>query len=551
MAKTRAKALPSIVYQYGCKPPDNQAAVIEQMRLANRYRNRLVEIELARRASADAIVHADELAAQRAEIQTLDERLAELFADRRRRNSEKRRKTAFTPEEKAEVAAIKEQLTPLRKAYREAKLAAYGSPANKIALAAAETASKAAAKEARRIATSEWGLYWGTYTAVEASATKFRKGVPPRFRGFRGDGQVAAQIQSNADTRLTTEEISECGGDSHFRILRIDKKHASVSILIGGADPCKRISPSNPPVYATVRATLHRPLPDGAHVSWVRLVRKKIGTSFKWFVQFILARAEGWKKPAGDGVVGIDDRFDELADGSIRIAKWHGGDGDSGELVLPADLVAKMRHKPAIQSVHDEKTEIAKKALLAWIKATKELGEASGKKPEEIFPDWWNEATKTIHAWRGASRFAGLIAKWRDNRFDGDAGIFQQMEDYRKDAKHLFNWYSHETTKALGRRKDLYRNWARMLARKYGTVGVRTKKTAPLTDVVARFAAIADFRATLKQGGLELIELPAGEGDDPAEAILRGVQCAKKEGDLSHVAAQGVTIGDELDASKG
>lgn len=524
--KKRIKALPSIVNEYGCRPPDREAEVVEQMRLANRYRNSLCEIELHRREACNAVVHVEELAAMKLDIEQADARIKEIFTARKARNAKLRRKTALTAEEKSEVTALKERLKSMGEAYKLRKKEAYGSAENKIALDAINEAAHASIIEARRIASHDWGLYWGTYTLTEAACMSFRIGAPPRFRGFRGDGQIGAQIQSNASTRVTTEDIAEFGECLQFRIAKTDKRHANVSILMGGENPQKRISANNPARYATVRATIHRPLPEGAHVSWVRLVRRKIGTNFKWFVQFILARAEGWGKPHGEGRLGIDDMPEPMADGSIRVARWVGHDGDSGELRLPADLVRSASHKTELQSLHDEKTNVAKAALLAWYKAV----------DRETLPAWFVEATKTLPAWRGASRFAGLIIKWRDNRFPGDEGIFETMEAYRKQAKHLWNWACHEHAKALRRRSDLYRNTARALARKYGSAAVAARKTPVVRAEHERLAATASFRSALEHGGLSVVVISAGA--ESAPDLLRGLECEEKARDLSTEAAQ-------------
>ena len=159
-----------------------------------------------------------------------------------------------------------------------------------------------------------------------------------------------------------------------------------------------------------------------------------------------------------------------MADGTMRICRWEGEDGDSGELRLPADWMSAMKHVASLQSLHDEKTNVAK-GRLAWVKA--------GATKESAFPEWWNETARTLPAWRGAARFAGLVLKWRDNRFAGDEEMFAAMEAYRLKAKHLWNWACHEKAKAIRRRTDMYRAFARALARKYGTIAVRRRSAPP------------------------------------------------------------------------
>jgi len=524
----RMKAAPTIVYEYGCKPPDIEARVIDQMRLAHRYRNTLCEIELWRRGEAAKIIHIDELEALRQAAESLDASVKQIYDDRAKRNAGKRRKTAFTAEEKASLETLRPQLRDVRREYVARKKTAFADMGNRAALAAIDAEANEKVKAARA-AIRAVGLYWGSYALIEQAAQKFRQGAPPRFRGFRGEGQIAVQVQTTLETRLTSEKIAVTGGDTHFAIeMEDDERHAKVGILVGGDNPCLPISRNNPHVYATVRAVIHRPLPPGCYVSWVRLCRRKIGTHFKWRLQFTLANPAGWSKPLADGTIGLDDRFEPLADGSMRIARWEGSDGDGGELRLPAELLAALRHKAPIQAIHDRHTEAAKSELIGWVKSQAE---------EFAWPDWWTETTKTLGLWRGAARLCGLIGKWRQNRFAGDAEIFGRMEACRKKARHLFDWLSHERTRALGRRLHLYRNFAADLAKKYGTAGVRKFTAAAILGEDARFAARSTLREILRQRGLRLVELPAGEGDDSVAEILREVQCQKNTPEPSLVTA--------------
>jgi len=494
-SKTRSKALPTIVYTYGCKPPENAEAVMHQMRLANRYRNRLCEIELARRAACNEIVRDDRLSELEQQLAGIDAAIQEIADGRAARNQKLRKKTTLTRDERERMTALREQARPLREEFKARKKERYQSEETQSALSAANEASHAEIREARRVASKEWGLYWGTYLAVEAAAGSFRSGPPPRFRGFRGDGMVVVQIQPRGGERLTAENIAEHGGNGLIRIDPVDRRHAWISIKIGTQDPAKRACQSNPAVYARVRATVHRPLPPGCHITWARLCCRKIGPNSKWSVQLLLANSEGFAKSRGDGNVAIREDVVSRDNGDIRVATWSGSDAAAGELVLPAKIASALDKSSELQGLRDDKCNIAKAGLVAWIKATKEAELVA-------LPDWFTEETKTIHAWKSQRSLAMLAIRWRGERFDGDAGIFDNIEAWRKQDRHLYAWQSHGRAKAMRARTDLYRNFARTLAKRYGSFSWADGD--PFDGQRAmRYAAVAGLLEIVKQSGME------------------------------------------------
>ena len=161
----------------------------------------------------------------------MDRRVKDICAERRRRNAAGRRKLPFTEQEKSELERIKPALKELRGRYKTQKAAAYGSEANKAALKAIDAGSNEEHKQVRRVASEEWGLYWGTYLLIEEAAKKFRKGSPPKFRGFRGEGSLAVQIHSTPDSRFTTERLQAEGGNTVFSLCAEAGRRATLRTL--------------------------------------------------------------------------------------------------------------------------------------------------------------------------------------------------------------------------------------------------------------------------------------------------------------------------------
>lgn len=588
--KKKHKALPSGVYCYGCTaPPDDIDAVFTQMWLANRYRNQLAEIERGRRDASNAILgDADEkLAAANAMLADLDQQIADIKAEKKRRNMVARKRGRH-PDLNAKLATVMEARKAASAQCKLIKDEAYGNPQHAAALEQIEASTTAAVKAARKIARCEWGLHWATYQAVEQAAQSMRRGKPPKFRSFRREngGMIAVHIQSEkTEPKLTVERLF-AGEDTYVKLTleptpanaskrRQRKPTALLQLCIGSKNPAANISLRNPAIYTTVRVTLHRPLPPDCHVTWVKLIAKRVGTYLKWDAQFTVAKAEGFPTTTGQYVVGIDIGYRQIPDTELvvgkdgtayrdlRVAYWAGSDGRHGELRLPARLVAALAHKDNLQSLRDQKFNIIKATLIAW------------RKGSTLTPAWFLEETKTLDKWRSLRRLRCLVRQWRANRFDGDAGIFFQMDAWEKEDKHHLNWLATEANRARNWRDDLYRKFAAELRRHYGVCGLENldlrehAQADHLSKTVQKQrsqAAISRLRQFLAKG-MKTVKVPAanttarchrclhinhvgsemtygcrcgwvGDRDyNAAQNILREVQCVLKTADRSQEAA--------------
>ena len=82
-------------------------------------------------------------------------------------------------------------------------------------------------------------------------------------------------------------------------------------------------------------------------------------------------------------------------------------------------------------------------------------------------PGWLAERAATLAQWRSPARLAALALHWRDNRFEGDCTAFPELEAWRKQDKHLYDWQMFNQLRAVRWRDDLYRNLAATLRRRY------------------------------------------------------------------------------------
>lgn len=272
------------VERLGALPPSANADVVrEQIRLAHRYRNTLVEVERGRRA---AMRDAEERAGLRAATDALaaaEGRVEEVLARVAVAKSEARSRAAVPKPLRDELAAAKTEASAARAAFRalrasirdasieaglplriarealdaakeRARTAGDRAPAEAAERAVEEARAALIASgslageveringlagELRRSARAHCGLYWGTYLLVEAAmddaakAPLWERGQPndPRFERFTGEGAVGVQIQGGAsladiegdgDTRL---RVGPAEMPPHVRA-RVERKRA-------------------------------------------------------------------------------------------------------------------------------------------------------------------------------------------------------------------------------------------------------------------------------------------------------------------------------------
>ena len=436
--------MPSVIYRYGAREPaQNLPLIWEHLRAAHRYRNKLVEIERARRETSSAIV-----SAASPELSDLEARYAELTAKsdaeaaRIKAVNKAARKQKATAEDRAALGAIRTEKKEVYAALKHAKDAAYKSVEARAALDQVDAKALTEAKEAR----ANCGCGWGTYLQVEQSLTGIRKGPPPKFLCWRGDGKLAVQLQGG----MSIDEAE--AGDNRLRI-EAGGKRRNVWLRIGSDE-------NKQPVWAVVPVIFHRPLPRDAHIKWAYLTARRVACHTQWAVCFVLARAGGWRKTdlADGGRVSVDLGWRLMPDG-LRVAFWRGDDGEEGEVLISHRDVSRWTKVDDLRSIRDGRFNDARDGLAAWLDG------------REV-PEWLAEKADHLRLWRSTARLASVALAWRDARFDGDNEAFAALEAWRKKDKHLLEWERNQHQKAIAWRDNLYRNLAATLSRRYKTVVV-------------------------------------------------------------------------------
>lgn len=505
-------------YTYGLlKPSEGRELVVAQLAAAARYRNKLVEVELRRREQTDATVrqHVPGLLETESELAEVAAAIDDALSAQRDRN---RKARGLTDDSncRAALADLKARRKALAAARKRLRSDGFASATCQAALAAVN--SKAAAEV--RAARAACGLYWGTYLLVEQAADAFRKGSPPVYRGYRGEGSVAVQLQgglswedatSGRDTRLRIqhtpqqcERYSRSGTPLPVPGKRRRDQQYTLWLRVG--------SDGRAPIWATWPLILHRSIPDQARIMWAIVQRRIVGGKERWKLTLSLrgeTDAAFSRNDLGDsGVVGIDIGYRYLGDREQRVAYWHGGDNESGELRLPSDKVAQWEKVDDLQAIRDGLHNAAKSSLREWMAANEH-------------PEWLDEATEHIHAWRRLSRLDRLVVEWRKQRFDGDEEIMATLESWRSRERHLWQYQEQMRDQLLAWRKDLYRTFAASLRRKYQTIAIEDMDLrSAIHDVLrpvedretftpqrraARFAALSTLVGAIKDSGAEVL----------------------------------------------
>lgn len=511
---------------YGTNGPTQNAAVVdEQLWLAHRYRNRLIELDLIRRKSAENTARTlhPKFHTAVAAYESADAAVTTAYDDLQRSRTKARRRIEPTASQQAAIDAAKDARKVASASLSEAKSDAYAllqeaqAPYRDIADAATpviDNESKESRKRrvrasylqmledaglssgdmayesASKAARAECGLYWGTYLIIEDAAKDYRKGAPPAFRKFDGHGSIAVQLQNGltiADAiacehtqfRMHLPELTErmaTRGKDHGL-----QAHGEAWLRIG-SDANRR------PIWCVVPFVYHRPLPPDAVVKWVFLDRRRVGLHYVWKLRITLETSRSDVQVDG-GPVAVHCGFRSV-DGGLRIACALTPDGTTRELIMSARDVQAFAIPADLQSIRDNIHNAVKDELALWIASLASSADT----------EWILSQTETIAHWNKPDRLNTLVTRWRDHRFTEDridsavlpdtlawatvklreyqaqahyrpvhpddlSTVFGVMEFWRKFDKHLCEWAANHSRKCIARREQLFRDFAAQLSR--------------------------------------------------------------------------------------
>lgn len=448
------------VYKYGLLPPIENAKIVrDAFYLGNKYRNALVENEITRRkeyrqARAQHVpgVAAAELAVKAAEA-AVELEWSVVQAAR----VQARKKTPVHPEYKTAKLALKDARAQLRLERTNAK-------ESELLKEAAKQINEKGYAETKRLR-SECGVYWGTYLLVEEAFERSvkdctREGRDPGFSRYSGEGRIGVQLQNGLTVENAFKEHSQLRvvpvTEEAWTGPRGAQKRASrtvLSIRVGS-------EASRKPIFAKFPMTMfRRPLPDGGVITGVTVQMYRIGTTEKWEACFTVRMPET-QQTTRDGVLALDLGW-RLKDRGVRVGYYTTDDDVENEIKTPDGFELRLDFSATLRGIQDTQFNAHRDQLQSWLRTNK-----------AILPEWLIERTEYLPAWKGSGqrRLTLLCFHWAENRFAGDEAAFADLDAWRKQARHLYQWESHQRERTLGYRKETYRTLAAQLAEKYGTL---------------------------------------------------------------------------------
>lgn len=498
------KSLPTKVYKYGVKETNNNDAIIDQIKKAHDYRNKLVEIERNRRDKFKEAVKQlfPQLIDMEAAIKQLENKFEEIQTKINQIKKETKSKIIKDNSLLNERECVKKELKLKRDLFRKENKSCYENEKVKEKSKSIDKEFKEKTKNAYKEFT-KLGLYHGTANLIPETVK--RSGKPPRFKKWNGGyGRVSVQTQKKDKStgRRGGVSVNEAYVENtlfYIKIVKEFKKHKyAIAYMRIGSDKRK-------PVWLEIKFKMHRPMPENAKIQRVNLQREKIGSHNKLTLQIILSKNKWDKQETNDNVIGLDLGWRQLQDNSVRAAYYSGLGGDNNQIVIPSRIYDRNRKINDLQSIRDNNFNSTIKLLKLWMNG-KEL------------PEWFVEDTKTIDKWESQNRLAFLVIKWRNNRFVGDEIIFLELEKWRRQDKHLWDWKSHQTKSIINWREDFYRKWAFKLRKKYSifcvedTDWAKLAKSSKEKDVSVKnrnLASVGKLLTIIEQYADRIIKVPS------------------------------------------
>lgn len=482
--------MPTIVYKYGCKAPRANCLqlVEEQFSQAHRYYNRMVELErdLAEKLEQLKRQYCQGLQEVVDQVARVDQEIADAIARANTAKMVARSKTAPL-ENRQEIVRLKEGRKACWEREKELRKKARENEQYKADVVRAVAEHNLAYKA---LYAEFSGLFWGTKNGIAESverAKKTTKGGPLQFKRWSRDGRLYCQIMGGA----TAEEVFGLQ-DTRLQIEREPGhgKRATVRMRIGS-------NPDKSPIWAEMLTYIHRPLPEGARISGVSLVRRenvhhrkqgKYQPFDEWSICLTVQMPEQTRQNRF-GTLAIDTGW-RLVDGGLRVGYGVDEQGNHHELILPDYYMDTVRHIESMESIVSILFNDTLDALVEWLASRQNsLSEAM------------QETLRYLPQWRSRRRLYALCERWE--AIDGDRDIRSMLEKWRERDTHIQQIITGERTKLVASRLDQYRVWAAKFSRKYGTIilediDIAAMRRNPLPeeeseDVVKRWRNLASI----------------------------------------------------------
>jgi ribosomal protein L37AE/L43A len=522
-----------IVRNYGLLEPDNwDQDCQEQLFLMNKFWNQLVEIDRSDRAKYREIIAEDSSVSElETELNSVSEEIAKFSAERKKLRAAKRSKNVDDGLIVERIKALREREKQIRAELKilraDARLEA------KPALEALNSARKDAVKQARNAS----GLWWGNYNAVaesyeQARAKAMKIGVDLRFRRFDGSGRFVNQIQGGVS-------VSEFMAGNHT-VAWIDRSERSVGNRAGKPRPRLFIT-----VYTgrddegkmfrrtlSFPIVLHREMPETVNglpvtIKTLQVTRRRIGFGkFEWSVTITATTDAEVAQHEGTVAAGINLGWKKEGD-SLRVATTYDTRGNHEHYRLPAQWMASMDYAESLRGDIDEATNEMFATLLSEHSDSELLSKASRPHYRLIARF---AAEREIRPMRNAH----LISKRNIMESISTLTAIEALPCYLAWAAAKEREFTGLRTRLLNQRKDIYRNIAVDIAKRYAVIALDNADYAKMARLelangkeneLAQVARANRFRAAPSELRL-MIEQAASKHGCKIERVTQQNECA-------------------------
>ena len=421
----------------------------------------------------------------------------------------------------------------------------------------------------KREARARHEAYWGTYLCVEAAKLKSFTTTPwydddgetrnPRYARKDDRDRVAVQFVGKTTTvedlftgttkaRIEVVDAPLVKQTGELRTTRREDQYALLHLRVGHASD---------PVWATFPMVMHRPLPPGAVVSWIKVTATPIGRNQRWTCEVTCEFEEACPRSGGQGVAAVVFGWHKVQAG-LRVAAWMSDSGEVGELTIgemglgevDADggrggIASGIRQASKIRSVRDEAFSRALASLLGWLSehdmpawmrdcTTRRKYDSRGNVIAQQPPSK-KQAVGWLSEWKSQARLASLVKRWAENRVDGDEEIFGRrprlgaddkpvdgtgagLEGWRYHDFHLWQYETHQRESALLRRREHYRRFAATFGDKFDTLLIDGSRF----DDLRRNPKASDDRGKVKPPASDQFLAAPGELREVIKHAVRG-----------------------------
>lgn len=416
----------------------------DQLRLAHRYYNRLIELENQRRGEYRALRTAmfPELAALEVRQEEINAEIDTLEAQKKAENANSRKKVknldlvarlkTLKEERKCVNARVKNQrnlarpltcptgevngkgepkMRPLTRDELE-DLAPSTQRDFSIRCIQLDAEDLERCKQAR----AECGVYWTTYLRIERAVQQAGKTstTDPRFKRFTGEGCLGGQIQGGLSIG---DALS--GSSLNLKIGRLPSsswatrrawEHARTTVYL-------RIQSENrQPVWLELPILMDRPLPSTGLIKEAYVKCVKVGLKMHYALKLAIDSeefdclnpdkrdilAQRNPMPATGGTVAINFGWRTLPNGDVRVAYAVDAGGHQESLALPARVKSAYDLVERLQGYADEHFDAARGQLVSFLERGQDV------------PAWLQELCQTLSQWRSHGRLAVVAARLRD-----------------------------------------------------------------------------------------------------------------------------------------